>query len=913
MFSVRQKPSRVARAPRAFLPWLTGCPVVAWTVLATAIAFAQTQKDEPPSQSGAIPRGGSGAVRVPPRAEKPAEPVPVVPPQLKRFVPATYPPEAEKQGLEGNVVLQLDIDASGKVTGATVVNPVGHGFDESAVDAARQFEFAPALRAGKPVPSRILYRYNFTLMPSPSQGAEPSRDAGPAAPPAPVKNLSGVVRVGAEIPLAGARVILKDASGAEKTTVTAQDGSWSFMDLPQGRYTVAVEAPGYQKLAVTEQVTQGEATEVIYRLAPEGELQVVIRGKRPPREVTKRTLERREIDRIPGTSGDALRSLQNLPGVARPPAFAGLLIVRGSAPNDTAVFVEGTPIPLIYHFGGLSSAVPTELLEKIDFYPGNFSSQYGRVMGGIVDVALRSPKNDGHYHGMAQVDLIDMRAVLEGPVPLLRGWTFAAGIRRSWVDTWLKPVLTQAGASVTAAPVYYDYQLYAETKPTPRSSFRLAWLGSDDRIEILVKDTFELDPIVGGNLRSHTGFYRFVARYQNDLSDDVSLSSVTAVGKNTIEVGLGALFLNLLLYPVTNRTELSTRISKGVMVHTGVDILWASADANVRSPSPPRPGEPDPGPFASRPPLSLRTKDNGTRPAAYTEFELTPHRRVKLVPGARVDYSSEVKSWDFSPRFNARYFLVPEFPRTTLKGGVGLYHAPPQYEQSFPPFGTPTIHSNRAIHYSVGFEQDLTPQIEVSLEGFYKKLDQLVSARADETGTRTYNNLGSGYVVGSELLLKYKPDARFFGWLAYTLSRSMRALSPDQPLRLFQWDQTHILTVLGSYRLGRGWEFGARFRLVSGNLQTPIVGSLYAANAGSYAPIYSSATFSERVPMFNQLDLRVDKRWDFGAWRLSTYLDVQNVYYSRNVEGYNYNFDYTHQSKITGLPIIPSIGIRGEF
>ena len=116
-----------------------------------------------------------------------------------------------------------------------------------------------------------------------------------------------------------------------------------------------------------------------------------MQGERPPREVTRRTLERREINRIPGTSGDALRSIQNLPGVARPPGLAGLLIVRGSAPQDTAIFVDGTEVPLIYHFGGLSSVIPTELLDRIDFYPGNFSARYGRVMGGIVDVGLRSP------------------------------------------------------------------------------------------------------------------------------------------------------------------------------------------------------------------------------------------------------------------------------------------------------------------------------------------------------------------------------------------------------------------------------------------------------------------------------------------------------------------------------------------
>src|SRR5207248_5214052 len=98
-----------------------------------------------------------------------------------------------------------------------------------------------------------------------------------------------------------------------------------------------------------EEVTLGFATQVVYRPQLEGEaVDIVVKGDRPPREVTKRELTMEEITRIPGTNGDALRALQNLPGVARPPGVAGLLIIRGSAPTDTQVLVDGTFIPLAY-------------------------------------------------------------------------------------------------------------------------------------------------------------------------------------------------------------------------------------------------------------------------------------------------------------------------------------------------------------------------------------------------------------------------------------------------------------------------------------------------------------------------------------------------------------------------------------
>lgn len=881
---MRSHTTKTLRARRS-LRWAAAATIA--TSAALLVSGASAQPTDPAS--------------APVRAE-------VTPPQLEQFVSAPYPKQAQDKGIEGAVVLQLDIDATGRVTEVAVHTPAGHGFDEAAVEAAKQFRFAPALREGKPIPARILYRYNFTL-----DIKEPTKDPAQPEPSGPVRNLAGQVRTSSgDVPIAGAVVSLKGPSGAEQTATTGEDGSWSFSDLPAGTYSVTIQAPGFEVLEVEEQVAKDEITEVVYRVATEGVLEVVIRGKRPPREVTKRTLEKREIEKIPGTSGDALRSLQNLPGVARPPGLAGLLIVRGSAPGDTEVFVDGVIVPLVYHFGGLSSVVPTELLERIDFYPGNFSTQYGRVLGGIVDVGIRSPKDDGKYHGMAQVDLIDFRGLLEGPIPYAKDWHFAVAARRSWFDTWLKPVLTEAGASVTAAPVYYDYQAIVETRPTERSSLRFGFIGSDDRLELLSRDASESDPVLAGNIRLETSFWRLFGRYENDFSDDVQFKSVTAVGQQVLEFGLGTLYFELTNYPVTNRTELSYRLGRRATVHTGIDMFWGRAEVKVLAPQPPTPGEPDPGPFASRPPIASQQEVSVYRPAAYVELELTPYDRLKLIPGLRADYARDIEAWDLSPRVNARYLLIKDFPQTSLKGGVGLFHRPPDFNESAPPFGTEGLRSNRSTHYSMGVEQDISRNVDVSVEGFYKKQDLIVGAAANSTGQFEYNNLGEGYVVGSEMLLRYKPDERFFGWIAYTLSRAMLRDQPDREYRLANFDQTHILTALGSYRLGRGWEFGARYRLVSGNPETPVVGSLYNANAGAYAPV-SGAINSQRVDMFHQLDLRVDKMWKFEDWKLSTYLDVQNVYYSQNVEGYQYNYNYTQQTAVTGLPIIPSIGLRGDF
>jgi hypothetical protein len=135
---------------------------------------------------------------------------------------------------------------------------------------------------------------------------------------------------------------------------------------------------------------------------------------------------------------------------------------------------------------------------------------------------------------------------------------------------------------------------------------------------------------------------------------------------------------------------------------------------------------------------------------------------------------------------------------------------------------------------------------------------------------------------------------------------------PDGPWRLFGFDQTHILTFMLAGAWPRGWGLSIRFRLASGNPSTPYKGGIYDADADVYIGVPGKFN-SERLPLFHQLDIRLDKKFVFKRWMLSLYLDVQNVYNHRASEFVSYNFNYTQRTYATGLPIIPSFGIKGEF
>lgn len=868
--------------------------------------------------------------------EAPAQPV-VVPPELVRFEEATYPQQALERGLEAEVLLALVVALDGSVSSVEVVTPAGHGFDEAAAEAAKRFVFTPARRDGTPVAVKIQYVYRFTapLVETPAE-----EQAAPTT-----GELEGTVLIaGAEVPLAGALISIEATSvGGGSAAASAPpalevrtdaEGRWSFVELPPGAYRVRIAADGFASVEAQEDVVAGEATNITYRISePVEGIEVVVTGERPPREVTRRTLSRREISRVPGTGGDALRSLQSLPGVARPPGLAGLLLVRGSSPQDTNVFIDGALVPLVYHFGGLSSVVPTELLDKIDFYPGNFSAKYGRVMGGIVDVGLRSPDTtctdrlgaptgeEDCFHGLAQVDLIDARALLQGPIG--KDWSFAVAGRRSWLDAWLKPALEAAGAGVSTAPVYFDYQLILEHRPTPNRKFRTQIYGSDDALKILINNPLAQEPGFGGQLAFSTAFWRVQSIYEQTLSPDWDLYTTVAVGRDVGRFSIGQVAFMFNAYPIEWRSELSWKLAPGFKLNGGLDFLAVPVEFLVRAPPPPRPGEPAPGPFTTRPLLETTGDVIAFRPAWYLEGEVQPTDRLLLVPGIRLDFARDTGHADVDPRFNARYTLfgasgdgADPSRKTTLKGGVGVYSQAPQFQETDPVFGTPRIESNRSIHYSVGFEQELSDNIDVSVDGYYKDLfNQVSRAPSESVGRFVYDNAGTGAVIGAETLIKYKADERFFGWLAYTLSRSTRRNRPDEESYLFRFDQTHILTMLGSYRLGNGWEAGARFRLISGNMVTPVAGylpGLFADDAGAYAPI-EGKQFSRRLPLFHQIDVRVEKNWTFEAWRLMAYLDVWNAYNNPAVEDDLYNFDFSKRASLTGIPIVPSLGLRGEF
>jgi outer membrane receptor for ferrienterochelin and colicin len=342
-----------------------------------------------------------------------------------------------------------------------------------------------------------------------------------------------------------------------------------------------------------------------------------------------------------------------------------------------------------------------------------------------------------------------------------------------------------------------------------------------------------------------------------------------------------------------------------------MDVERARVSIGLNVPRPPLEGEPG-TPVSVAPVIGVEKRASAYQPAAFGELRWEPVPGLAILPGFRADWFSPIRAWSVQPRLGARYALGES---TTVKAGVGLYAQPPQPEESDEDFGNADLPAERSVHVSAGVERRLADGVDLDVTAFHKSLDRLVvrnPANTYDAEAPPYVAEGEGRIYGVEALLRARLGDRLSGWLAYTFQRSFREDGFGRPERRFDFDQPHILTAVATWEFARAWSAGARFRLVSGNPTTPITGAIYDAASGTWVPTYGEVN-ADRLPAFHQLDLRVDRTWTKETWKLALYLDVQNAYNRGNVEGYTYRADYSERRPLTGLPILPILGLSAEW
>jgi len=413
---------------------------------------------------------------------------------------------------------------------------------------------------------------------------------------------------------------------------------------------------------------------------------------------------------------------------------------------------------------------------------------------------------------------------------------------------------------------------------------------------------------VRGDLSQATDFHRAQLVWKHSYSDAAEHELTATAGTFGFDFGLGPeLQQDIRAVDVFARAEWRLRPAPALRFTAGLDVMLQIGDVQYSGPRIQQmEGNPDlrDDELGDLPMTSIDERVTLFRPALYLEAALRPVPRLEVTGGARVDLYGELETVTFDPRLSAKLRVGSS---TTLKAALGRFSQPPDYGESIDGLGNPALGPEHALHASVGVEQQLGPRASVGLELYGKSLSSVITAGDDGLLV----NAGEGRIVGAEIAGRLQPGGPLSGFLSYSLSRSERR-EPGGDWRLFDFDQTHVLSASLAWKIGRGWSAGATGRLVSGNLGTPVTGSVYDANRDRYIPMYG-ATNSMREPLFTQLDVRIEKAWRIGRGHIAAYLDLQNATNAKNEEATIYSYDYRTRGSVYGLPILPAVGVRGEL
>ena len=703
--------------------------------------------------------------------------------------------------------------------------------------------------------------------------------------------------------------------GDGEPVVTDSDGRFG-VDTGAEPSTLRLVHPDYRLLRIslderTEDLDLGNVW-----MLPSDDEEIVVLSRKLDDEVTRLSLDSAETQLIPGTFGDPVRVTESLPGVARPPVGEGVLIIRGSDPKDSAVYVDGIRIPVVYHVLGFTSIMAPGIIESVDYLPGTYGVEYGRSMGGVVNLHTRRDFDEA-LSSLA-IDLMDAELFVQTPLGRDKKHGLALGVRRSHLDAVLP-----AFGEEELKPHWWDYQLKWVPEVGARTDLAVLLFSAWDELVFL-------DQFGGPPEQFDFATHRLTARISRELTDDLSWTAMGSVGRDhqhsvddSSEFDLGF----DLLYQA--RSELAWSVTDAVTLKPGLDLRGGLGAARIAE-------------FNRRGETTFVRDRSAWRVSPDLYFDslfrpLTDRSRWVIRPGVRwsvmhIDFQrfrretlgpfdpDPVSFSGVGPRLGTRFRL---FDPLFLKGGTGLYHQTPE-DDELGAFEVPIdLTLSRAWASSVGFEWSISPAVQLDVEGFYKDLDALVVPNpvldvSDDPTVSPNTNEGTGYARGVELMVRHSSGNDFFGWVSYTLSQSRRAtLRPRYGTDLavngfvpFEFDQPHLFSAQGGTELPEQITLSAQIRYGSGNPTSYPTGGIYNADWGGYEP---TDVADARLPPFLTASVRGERWWTFRRWRLNTSLELIGVVRGLNAEGASSPYDFSQVAYEDGVPFIPNLGLKAQI
>lgn len=755
-----------------------------------------------------------------------------------------------------------------------------------------------------------------------------------------IKNVKGFTLIGATVYIEGT------TNGASANI----DGYYAIEGLEPGSYNLVASYIGYKNQtkfnvvikSVNNQAynfTLEEQTTELGEVTILAEKSKVSRPKETPLSTQKLTAN--ELATYPGGNNDVVRVAQSLPGVS--PSSGGFrndLIIRGGAPNESVYYLDGVEIPNINHFstqgsgGGPVGLLNVSFIDNVTLSSSAFGAQYDNPLSGVLQFEQRVG-NKRELNTNIRVSASETAVTLEGP--LFKGeneeskTSFIGSVRRSYLQYLFELI------GLPIRPDYYDYQYKVTHKIDAFNTINLLGVGSIDNFTVAPSEGLEVDQLstleqvpfieqqsntIGVSwkklLKSENAFMTTTlsnnflindfSRYNDNENkedrffnnDSREMETKLRYAYNYFENGWKwSSGLNIQRSDYSNSTE---DLNRGFSYNTNINFIKYGLFSNVTKSY-----------FANRLDISFGLRADGD---SFTEDNNI--------------------SQTISPRLGLSYALTELW---RANASVGRYYKIAPYTvlgyQQNGKFVNKNADYTQSDHYVLGIERILGPASNITLEGFYKKYsDYPVSDRDSVSlankgagfevlGNENISTVGEGRSYGLELLFQQKLTKNFYGIFSYTYYYSeFTGFDTDQFLPSV-WDSRHLVSFTGGYKLKRNWELSARWRFAG---ESPFVPVDETATLARYPEIILdyNRLGDERLGVFSQLDVRIDKKWNFKKLSLNVFLEIQNMLAQEAPEQPGYSLARNENGELTtprslmqnadgeGRPI-PSIGIVIDF
>lgn len=686
---------------------------------------------------------------------------------------------------------------------------------------------------------------------------------------------------------------------------TDANGNFLITQVPPGIYRLQASFLGYKTELTPEYRVNHVTPYVQIELEEENASlnEVVVTAspfqKVPESPVSLRVIGLQEIEKAPGANRDISKVVQNYPGVAFSPiGYRNDLIVRGGGPSENRFYLDGVEIPNINHFstqgasGGPVGLIDADLIRSVKFYSGAFPADKGNALSSVLDFSLR----DGDMErNSLKATLGASEVSLSSNGHIGNKTSYLVSVRQSYLQALFKIL------GLPFLPAYTDASFKIKTRFNSHNELTLLGLGGIDRMKLNLgiegEDAeYMLSYLPEINQETYTvgGVYRHYSRrhVQSIVLSQSYLNNRNVKYRDNDESSEENLTLRLGSIEQETKLRMENTSSWSVWkVKAGFDLNYSRYKSNEYRKV-----------FAN----ALREYDYHTdlslwRWGMFASVDYAaPDKSFTASMGVRTDgnnYSDKMKAlWrQLSPRLSVSYRLIE---RLTLSGHVGLYYQLPSYTAlGFK--GEEGEYVNRHLDYisvsqeSLGLSWTPNENMELSVEGFYKLYghmpfslsDQIpLSCKGNDYGTIGNEALSSeakGRSYGVELMFKWLLTQKLNLSSSLTIFKSEFKDGEQGSYVPSAWDNRFILNMSGTYNFPKHWSLGAKVSCIGGSPYTPYdvkKSSLVEAwNVQGRAYYDYSRYNQERLPVFGQLDVRVDKTFYLKKCMLGFYLDIQNI------------------------------------